>query len=162
MSWTDHGSDMSTYSNRVAENPDGDPLCPDPISEITHELEEVKDPVVVRKFALWLIGRDEERGISVSPVIFCLGTLSGQLTLQLLLAHTPTSGAKVNEQALVEEIRAVSEQAANRYLEHVVVVKKSPNRAMHEDLLKRLLDAVESEVKDDGVKYHLEELGEYG
>lgn len=49
----------------MAERDEGDPLCPDPVGEITHELEEVKDPAIVRKYALWLIGRRVEQGVSV-------------------------------------------------------------------------------------------------
>jgi len=40
------------------------------------------------------------------------------------------------------------------------VIKKSPNRQLHEALLARLLDEAAEAVQDDGVKYHLEELGE--
>lgn len=77
--------------------------------------------------------------------------------LQLLIAQ---SGAKVDHEALVRDIRAVSEEGANRYLEHVVVGRKSPNRTLHRDLLDRLLTRLEKEVSDEGIRYHLEELGE--
>jgi hypothetical protein len=40
-----------------------------------------------------------------------------------------------------------------------VIVKKSPIRHLHEDLLKRLIDEAAHQVQDEGVKYHLEELG---
>lgn len=80
-------------------------------------------------------------------------------SFQILINHAGKSGVKLEDASLVEDLRKISEIAANRYLEHVVVGKKSPNRLLHEDLLARLLDSTESEVKDDGVKYHLEELG---
>lgn len=48
---------------------------------------------------------------------------------------------------------------AYRFLEHIVVGKRSPAKALHQELLSRLLDVAEEQVKDDGVKYHLEELG---
>ena len=75
------------------------------------------------------------------------------------MAQTGKSGVKLDDVPLVNDLRGINEQAANRYLEHVVVGKKSPNKALHEELLGRLLDAAGKEVLDDGVKYHLEELG---
>lgn len=59
----------------------------------------------------------------------------------------------------MQDIAAVNEDAANRYLEHVVIDKKSKDPELHEALLKWLLDSVEELLKDDGIKYHLEELG---
>jgi len=61
----------------------------------------------------------------------------------------------------MDDLRAINEDVANRYLEHVVVMKRSPNRALHQALLNYLLDATGKQVQDDGVKYHLEELGQY-
>ena len=66
---------------------------------------------------------------------------------------------KFNDSELLSELRAIDEEAANRYLEYVVVHKRSPKRALHQELLERLLDSVKREIEDDGVKYHLEELG---
>jgi hypothetical protein len=77
---------------------------------------------------------------------------------QILTAPSKT-GVKLDDVALVDDLRNISQVAAGRYLEYVVVAKKSPAKELHEDLLGRLLDEAEEEVKDDGVKYHLEELG---
>lgn len=65
----------------------------------------------------------------------------------------------MDHEALVRDIRAVSEDGANRYLEHIVVGLKSPNRTLHRDLLDRLLTRLEKELSDEGIRYHLEELG---
>lgn len=77
---------------------------------------------------------------------------------QILTAGSK-NGVKLDDIALVDDLRNISQVAAGRYLEYVVVAKKSPAKELHEDLLGRLLDEAEEEVKDDGVKYHLEELG---
>lgn len=45
-----------------------DPLCPDPVEEIARELENVKDAGLLRKYALWLVERDLDRGLSVSSI----------------------------------------------------------------------------------------------
>lgn len=75
------------------------------------------------------------------------------------MAQNPKTGVKLDDVSLVDDLRTISDDAANRYLEHVVVIKRSPNRQLHEALLKRLLDLTADAVEDDGVKYHLEELG---
>jgi hypothetical protein len=80
---------------------------------------------------------------------------------KILFAQNTKSGVKLDDTALVNDLREISEEAANRYLEYVVLSKKSPNRAFHEDLLRRLLDAAAEQIEDDGVKYHLEELGQW-
>jgi hypothetical protein len=78
---------------------------------------------------------------------------------QILMTHGTKIGSKLDDVALIDELRKFSKEAAKRYLEHVVVTKKSPNKRLHEDLLDSLLAEAEVQVKDDGVKYHLEELG---
>lgn len=54
----------------------------------------------------------------------------------------------------------MDKDAANRYLEYVVVGKRSGTAELHESLLSHLLGQAEEVVRDDGIKYHLEELGE--
>jgi hypothetical protein len=43
-----------------------DPLCSDPVEELASELESVKDAAVLRKYVLWLVARNPDRGLSVS------------------------------------------------------------------------------------------------
>ena len=73
--------------------------------------------------------------------------------------QNPKTGVKLDDVALVDELRAVDDEAANRYIEHVVVIKRSSNRQLHEALLTYLLSKATVAVEDEGVKYHLEELG---
>jgi hypothetical protein len=77
-----------------------------------------------------------------------------------LLAQNPKTGVKLDDSTLVNDLKKLDEEAANRYLEHVVVIKRSPNRSLHQALLDHLLEAASREVQDEGVKYHLEELGQ--
>lgn len=86
--------------------------------------------------------------------------MASQLIVQILFAQNSKSGVKLDDTELVADLRGINQEAANRYLEYVVLSKKSPNKAFHEDLLRRLLDSASEEVEDDGVKYHLEELGQ--
>ena len=65
---------------------------------------------------------------------------------------------KFDDAALISDLHAISPTASVRYLEYVVVNKRSPNRQLHEDLLSTLLEQGAEQLRDDGVKYHLEEL----
>ena len=69
------------------------------------------------------------------------------------------AGMKLDDAALIEELRKHSTEAAKRYLEHVVVSKKSPNKKLHHELLENLFLEAEEQLANDGVRYHLEELG---
>jgi hypothetical protein len=71
------------------------------------------------------------------------------------------AGLKLDDAALIDELRKHSNEAARRYLEHVVVSKKSPDKKLHHELLENLFQEAEEQLANDGVKYHLEELGEY-
>lgn len=55
----------SLTSARIAESPDPDPLCPDPVGELAMQLESVTDPALFIQYALWLVGKDEEKGLTV-------------------------------------------------------------------------------------------------
>jgi len=70
------------------------------------------------------------------------------------------AGMKLDDAALIDELRKHSQEAAKRYLEHVVVSKKSPNKKLHQELLENLFHDAEEQLANDGVRYHLEELGQ--
>jgi hypothetical protein len=69
------------------------------------------------------------------------------------------AGMELDDAALIEELRKHSTEAAKRYLEHVVVSKRSPNKKLHHELLENLFLEAEEQLANDGVRYHLEELG---
>lgn len=81
------------------------------------------------------------------------------LIRQILMSTGGKAGLKLDDAALIDELRKFSDEAAGRYLQYVVVSKKSANKKLHQDLLDGLLAEAEKQVADDGVKYHLEELG---
>ncbi|KAK8864291.1 hypothetical protein IAR55_001537 [Kwoniella newhampshirensis] len=124
----------------IAESPVPDPLCEDPVYELAQQLDSVKDPETFTKYILWLIGKSPSKG------------------LEILMTQNPKTGIKLDDADLISSIRQVNEEAANRYLEHVVVLKRSPKKELHRELLDCLLNEAGSLAEDDGVKYHLEEL----
>ena len=159
MSWSLIKRHSNSFSiTRIAESEEGDPLCEDPVDEVAQQLDGVTDPAVLRQYALWLIGRQPEKGLQVSfRCVNCINELT--CTHQILMSQMSKHGIQLDDSSLIEELRGISQEAANSYLEYAVVQKRSPDRSMHEALLGRLLDSVEEQLSDDGVKYHLEELG---
>ena len=137
----------------IAEGGQNDPLCEDPVDEMAQQLDGVKDPDLFLKFTLWLTQRVPEKGLSVSLPD------NGLTHAQLLLSQNPKTGVKLDDIALIEDLRRIDAAIAHRYLEHVVVVKRSPNRALHEALVSYLLDRTAEVVREEAVKFHLEELG---
>lgn len=87
------------------------------------------------------------------PPSFCWPT-----DLQLLISKG--SSIDVDEGKLIADLAEVDKDAANQYLEYVVVGKRSATPELQEALLAHLLDQAAEVVNDDGIKYHLEELGE--
>lgn len=124
----------------IAEKPGGDPLCPEPVNEFASQLESVKDPDLFRRSLLWLAGKDIDRAMDI------------------LAAQDPKTGVKLDDVALIEDLGKIDTKASSRYLEQVVVVKRSPNHGLHQQLLQQMLDEVVESIQDDGIKYHLEEL----
>lgn len=64
----------------------------------------------------------------------------------------------VDDAQLVKDLEWLDNSVAHRYLEHVVINKRSSNRDLNEALLSWLFDQATEMAKDDGIKYHLEEL----
>ncbi|WVQ83199.1 hypothetical protein IAT38_005338 [Cryptococcus sp. DSM 104549] len=124
----------------ISEGDEPDPFCDDPVDELAQQLETVKDPELFTKYILWLVGKSPTKGLNI------------------LFAQPLKTGIRVDDTELIRSLRSVDVDAADRYLDHVVVSKRSPRRELHEELLARLLDEAEELSGDDGVKYHLEDL----
>lgn len=117
---------------------------------------EINDPDILLKYVLWLAPRDVDKALSVGATT---SRQAAKADVQILMNTSGKAGLKLDDAALIEELRRFSDEAAKRYLQHVVVAKKLPNRKLHQDLLDSLMNEAEQQVQDDGVKYHLEELG---
>ncbi|BEJ17778.1 hypothetical protein CspHIS471_0700460 [Cutaneotrichosporon sp. HIS471] len=121
----------------IAEGPP-DPLCDDPVGELVQTLDTVDDPELLRHYVLWLVSREPEKALT--------------------LLITKGNVIKVDDEALISDLGAVDKEAAEQYLEYVVVGKRTGSPALHERLLSHLLEQADEMVADDGIKYHLEEL----
>lgn len=88
---------------------------------------------------------------------------------------------KFDDRALLSELRAINQEAANKYLEYTVVKKRSAvgiiwplldrqlltdfgiclqDKTLHNELLSYYLDQAEIFLSDDGVLYHFTEICE--
>ncbi|WWC70320.1 uncharacterized protein I206_104270 [Kwoniella pini CBS 10737] len=124
----------------IADSDIPDPICEDPIEELAQQLESVKEPEMFLNYALWLVKKNPSRGLSI------------------LIAQNPKTGIKLDDLSLVDQLKSIDKEIADKYLEYAVVNKRSPNRILHEQLLGVLLDEARELCEDEGVKYHLEEL----
>ncbi len=58
----------STHS--IADGITPDPRCARPQVEVFEALQQSKDPPLIRKYGLWLVKRDMNAGLMVSPKMF--------------------------------------------------------------------------------------------
>ncbi|WVN88218.1 uncharacterized protein L203_103419 [Cryptococcus depauperatus CBS 7841] len=123
----------------MVEKGESDALCDDPIEELAQILESVKDKDVWQEYLLWLVPRRPERSLS------------------LIITHCPSDLPPTD---LLPNLFTLSSTVYRAYLEHIVVTKRSPVRALHQELLTLLLDDAEQMIQDDGVQYHLQELND--
>ncbi|KAL7416423.1 hypothetical protein BDY24DRAFT_233923 [Mrakia frigida] len=98
----------------------------DPVDEVLSILAASEDAALVRKYGLWVVKRDWERGLE-------------------LFTH---SGLDFDDGELVDELRALDDRAGDKYLEHVVIVKKSTDRVLHTSMAVRYVDVLCRYLKD--------------
>jgi hypothetical protein len=126
------------------------------VGEIALHLEVLKSSELFRKHIFWLARKDPEKSVSVSSHLeFDFARADNE---QILISREAKS-SKIDDQAFINELRLINQAAASRYLEHVVVAKRSTNKKLHEQLLQGLLTSLNEASADDGIKYHLEEMG---
>lgn len=110
------------------------------VDEVFRLLQASEDSHRLRSIGLWLMQKSPSMGFEI-------------FTSQ----HT-RSICKFDEKLLIDEMRAIDEHTSNRYLEFVVVHRRSVERPLHDALADHLLSECEQFVKDDGVMYHFREI----
>lgn len=114
--------------NRIADGTKPDDDCiRDPVDEVLSILAASEDVPLVRKYGLWVVKRDWERGLEVSSVSPCADRSTPRVDtiFHLVLQLFTHSGLDFDHGDLVDELRALDDRAGDKYLEHVVIVKKS-------------------------------------
>ncbi|CED83238.1 Vacuolar assembly/sorting proteins VPS39/VAM6/VPS3 [Phaffia rhodozyma] len=105
--------------------------CPrDPMNEILSLLAQSEDIPLVRKWGLWVVARDPERGLS-------------------LFIH---SGLNFDHSDLVDELRQLQPEAGDKYLQHVVINRNSLDKNLHTSLASRYLERTRQELENGQTK----------
>lgn len=110
------------------------------VYEVFHLLQTLEDPARLRSVGLWLMAK------------------SPNMAFDIFTSKHARSICKFDEKLLIDDMRAIDEPTSNRYLEYVVVHRRSVERPLHDALANHLLSECEQFVKDDGVMYHFREI----
>ncbi|KAK0458932.1 uncharacterized protein EV420DRAFT_1541370 [Desarmillaria tabescens] len=107
----------------------------DPLSDMITLLTEKKDRQLIQQWGIWLTKIDPEQGLKL-------------LTSQ----NTSKRREKLeDDSALLKQISEANPAAGSQYLEHLVLQKRTPSRALHEQFATALVDQLLSHVSQDAV-----------
>ncbi|KAK0480717.1 hypothetical protein IW261DRAFT_1474152 [Armillaria novae-zelandiae] len=107
----------------------------DPLSDMIALLTEKKDRQLIQQWGIWLTKIDPERGLKL-------------LTSQ----NTSKRREKLEDDSvLLKQISEANPAAGSQYLEHLVLQKRSPSRALHEQFAAALVDQLLSYISQDSV-----------
>lgn len=105
-----------------------DPTVEEPIARITAILQDMKDRVLVERYALWLLKRDPHAGLRVRET-FLLGVIPFSRYPQILTStRDGKRSSSESDLALLQQIRQVDVFAGHEFLEHLVLEKRSTVR----------------------------------
>ncbi|KAG8903936.1 hypothetical protein FRC01_008933 [Tulasnella sp. 417] len=110
-----------------------DPALANPLPRIKDLLMETKDRVLVQRYGIWLIRHDPEA------------------SLKLFTAKDSKRGMKLDENLILRALRAADAEVGERYLEHLVLVRRNPEPALSTQLAKCYIDRLVSSLEDPEV-----------
>ncbi|TFK73410.1 hypothetical protein BDN72DRAFT_834818 [Pluteus cervinus] len=119
----------------------------DPLSEMVALLSEKTkdregDRALLRRWVVWIIGRDAERGLQL---------LISDRTKESGKRRGTVSRKREEEEdiALLDEIAQANEEAGQRWLEFMVIKRRSSNPSLHSRLALSCIDRLTAILKDD-------------
>ncbi|EIM88955.1 uncharacterized protein STEHIDRAFT_109263 [Stereum hirsutum FP-91666 SS1] len=125
-----------------------DPDIPDPLTNMFDLLTDRKDRQLTQKWGIWLTRKDSERAINLltsqappAPAPKAAGKRS----------HAPSQSQVDDDMAMLAEIRAANPEAGVRFLEHLVLGKRSVDRDLHTELALICVEQVRAHLRDDAV-----------
>ena len=107
---------------------DGDvqsPQMPDPIQQVERILQQIQDVSLIRKYALWLAKKHPDKAVHVRECLCVFLSPGTKRDSQILTGRGLATKVKFDDRALLSELRAINQEAANMYLEYTVVKKRS-------------------------------------
>ncbi|EJD51169.1 hypothetical protein AURDEDRAFT_99287 [Auricularia subglabra TFB-10046 SS5] len=118
---------------------------PDPMGRLLHVLDESRDRALLQKWGLWLVKRDAERGINVLMA-----------ARDVNKRGLPKGIAENADATLLKQIREASPEAADQYLEYLVLQKRSTDAALHTQLAERYVAEVLGLLQNEIVGHEFE------
>ncbi|KAG9050608.1 hypothetical protein FS837_004133 [Tulasnella sp. UAMH 9824] len=110
-----------------------DPALANPLPRIKDILMETKDRVLVQRYGIWLIKHDPEA------------------SLKLFTTRDSKRGMKLDENLILRALRAADAKVGERYLEHLVLVRRNPEPALSTQLAKSYIERLISALEDPEV-----------
>ncbi|KAI5122616.1 hypothetical protein M0805_008706 [Coniferiporia weirii] len=103
----------------------------DPLVKMTELLSKTPNYALVQRWGLWLTRKDADMG------------------LKLIISRDPKRMSKADELALLEKIREASASAGVKYLEHLVLQKRSRDQNLHNQLVEAYMDQTLQYISDE-------------
>ncbi|KZT37480.1 hypothetical protein SISSUDRAFT_1062828 [Sistotremastrum suecicum HHB10207 ss-3] len=121
-----HGNEAKLIETwaKLVEGEWKDPRIADPLQRIGSLLSKTKDRVLFKKHIFWLTKRDLDFG------------------LKLLTSRDVQKSGDFDDASTLSQLRMLSEEAADLFLEHIVLQKRSDDADIHTRLAVRLLHRV--------------------
>ncbi|CAE6446226.1 unnamed protein product [Rhizoctonia solani] len=111
----------------------------EPFERIIQILNRTPDPTVIQQFGIWVLKHDPALGLK----IFTSRTIS-----------------KLDDSAVLADMQSVNTLAASRYLEHVVLNKRSSDPNLHNQLVVRYVDEAIATLEKPGVQPLFSEIAQ--
>ncbi|KAG8960758.1 hypothetical protein FRC00_014207 [Tulasnella sp. 408] len=119
--------------SKVVDGEWKDPALANPLPRIKDMLLETKDRVLVQRYGIWLIKHDPEA------------------SLKLFTTRDAKRSMKLDENLILRALRAADARVGERYLEHLVLVRRNPEPALSTQLAKSYIERLVSSLEDPEV-----------
>lgn len=116
------------------------------IADVVRLLESSSNSQLIKKYSLWVVQRDAEAGIRVSQVSGCRSDLADTEQLLTREAGGPAladgDGVTDDYRKTLSELKRLDPQAAEAFLEHMVLAREPPIAELHTELVELLIGRV--------------------
>jgi hypothetical protein len=116
------------------------------MADVVRLLESSGDSQLIKKYSLWVVQRDADAGIRVSWALRSKSALAHPEQLLTREAGGPTlangDGATDDYRKTLSELKRLDPQAAEAFLEHMVLAREPPIAELHTELVELLISRV--------------------
>lgn len=123
---------MLSVLAKIASGEWSDSDIPDPVGDIVGFLDELRDRTMTQKWGVWLIKRDIERGLK-------------------LLTSGKRNRDKQDDLSLLEQVQEAHPEAGDRFLEYLIVTRRSNSSELHTRLALSCIDQLLAALDDETV-----------